>query len=181
MAYIYILPIETGSSFWIEALEKSVHRTFGYETRRIKPRVSLEKAFDLKRSQYSSSQILIQMIAQPPPDAVKILGVVNVDLFIPILTFVFGEAQLRGIGSLVSMHRLNNRFYGIPENRDLLTERLVKEAVHELGHNFGLVHCANPRCVMRSSTYVEDIDFKSREMCGDCRNRLWTERKARRI
>lgn len=180
MASIYILPMETGPTFWIEPLEKSVQRTFGYQTRKLKSRVSLEKAFDLKRSQYNSSQILIQMIAQPPPDAVKLLGVVNVDLFIPILTFVFGEAQLRGIGSLVSMHRLNNRFYGLPEDRDLLTERLIKEALHELGHNFGLVHCPNPRCVMRSSTYVEDIDFKSREMCGDCRDLFWLARAGKR-
>ena len=180
MAFIYILPMETGPTFWIEPLEKSLQRAFGYQTRKLKSKISLEKAFDLKRSQYSSSQILIQMIAQPPPDAVKLLGIVNVDLFIPILTFVFGEAQLRGIGSLVSMHRLNNRFYGLPENRDLLTERLIKEAIHELGHNFGLVHCANPRCVMRSSTYVEDIDFKSREMCGLCRDQLWTAKKERR-
>lgn len=172
MAYIYIIPIDTGASFWIERLEKSIHRAFGFSTKRLNRKISLEKAFDLTRSQYNSSQILLQVIANPPPDAVKILGIVNVDLFNPVLTFVFGEAQLRGIGSLVAMHRLNNTFYGLPENRDLLTERLVKEVIHELGHNFGLVHCPNQRCVMRSSTYVEGIDYKSHEMCGSCRELL---------
>jgi archaemetzincin len=126
----------------------------------------------MKRLQYNSSQILLQMIANPPPDAAKILGVVNVDLFIPILTFVFGEAQLRGIGSVVTLHRLNNKFYGLPEDKNLLNERLVKEAIHELGHNFGLVHCSNYECVMKSSTYVEDIDHKSSEMCDRCRGEL---------
>ncbi|MFA6008702.1 MAG: archaemetzincin family Zn-dependent metalloprotease [Desulfobacteraceae bacterium] len=172
MAYIYILPIDTGSSFWIEPLDKSIHRAFGYSIKRLNRKIALEKTFDLKRSQYNSSQILLQVISNPPSDAVKILGIVNVDLFIPVLTFVYGEAQLRGIGSLVSMHRLNNAFYGLPENRDILTERLIKETIHELGHNFGLVHCPNQRCVMRSSTYVEDIDHKSRDMCNTCRDQL---------
>ena len=172
MAYIYILPIDTDSSSWIEPLEMSIRRVFGFHTKRLTRKIALEKTFDLKRSQYNASQILLQVIANPPPDALKILGIVNVDLFIPVLTFVFGEAQLRGMGSLVAMQRLNSTFYGLPENRERLTERLVKEAIHELGHNFGLFHCANPRCVMRSSTYVEDIDYKSNEMCERCREKL---------
>ncbi len=172
MSYIYILPIETASKLWMEQLDKSIHKAFGYHSKVLTPDVCLEKTFDLKRSQYNSSDILRQMIANPPPDAEKILGVVDVDLFIPILTFVFGEAQLRGIGSVVSLHRLNNKFYGLPEDKQLLSERLIKEAIHELGHNFGLVHCSNQECVMKSSTYVEDIDHKSVEMCERCREEL---------
>ncbi len=174
MSYIYILPIETDSYPWIEQLDRSIHRTFGFHSKIAVPDICLEKTFDLKRLQYNSSQILLQMISSPPPDAVKILGVVNVDLFIPILTFVFGEAQLRGIGSVVSLHRLTNKFYGIPDDKEILTERLVKEAIHELGHNFGLVHCSNQECVMKSSTYVEDIDLKSSEMCDRCMEELRT-------
>ncbi len=172
MSHIYILPVETDPFPWIEHLEKSIHRTFGYYSKLASPDICLEKTFDMKRMQYNSSQILLQMIDNPPPDASKILGIVNVDLFIPILTFVFGEAQLNGIGSVVSHHRLNNKFYGLPEDRELLTERLVKEAIHELGHNFGLIHCSNQECVMKSSTYVEDIDHKSVEMCDNCRREL---------
>lgn len=172
MSYIYILPVETESDPWIGELEKSIHRTFGFYAKVLKPSINLENTFDLKRAQYNSSQILLQMIAAPPEDTVKILGIVAVDLFIPILTFVFGEAQLNGIGSVVSLHRLNNTFYGMQSDERLLTERLVKEAIHELGHNFGLVHCGNQECVMTSSTYVEDIDHKSAEMCSRCRDQL---------
>ena len=92
----------------------------------------------------------------------------DVDLFIPILTFVFGEAQLQGIGSVVSTHRLHNRFYGLPEDRELTTDRLLKEAVHELGHTYGLIHCSQQRCVMNASTYVENIDQKPAELCPVC-------------
>ena len=172
MANIYILPVETVPEPWIEELEKSIRKTFGYSSKLLRAQISLEKAFDLKRSQYNSSQILLQVISSLPADAVKMLCIVDVDLFIPILTFVFGEAQLRGTGSVVSLHRLNNKFYGLPYDEKLLTRRLIKEAIHELGHNFGLVHCSNPVCVMRSSTYVEDIDQKSEEMCSSCAEEL---------
>ncbi len=172
MPYIYIQPIKTDYFPWIEELEKSVYSVFGYHTKIASLDIHLEKAFDQARHQYNSSQILLQIISRPPADAVKVLGVVNVDLFIPILTFVFGEAQLRGIGSVIALHRLNNKFYGLPENSNLLTERLVKEAIHELGHNFGLIHCNNQSCVMKSSTYVEEVDQKSEEMCSRCRDLL---------
>ena len=172
MSCIYILPVKTDPFPWIEKLEKSIYRTFGYNSRLYNSDVNLESAFDLKRVQYNSSEILLQVISDPPADTAKILCVVEVDLFIPVLTFVFGEAQLRGIGSIVSLHRLNNKFYGLPPDSELLENRLIKEAVHELGHNFGLVHCPNPKCVMRSSTYVEDIDQKSDQMCAACENEL---------
>ena len=168
MPYIYILPVETDPEPWFKELERSIKKTFGYSSKILKPGISLEKTFDHKRSQYNSSQLLLQVISNPPPDAAKMLCVVDVDLFIPILTFVFGEAQLRGIGSIISLHRLNGKFYGLPCDTELLKRRLIKEAIHELGHNFGLVHCDNPVCVMRSSTYVEDIDQKSDEFCISC-------------
>src|SRR6185369_1001198 len=119
MPYIYILPIKTDPSPWIEDLERSIYKVFGYHTKVGNLDVNLEKTFDHTRHQYNSSQILLQIISKPPDDAVKVLGVVNVDLFIPILTFVFGEAQLRGIGSVIALHRLNNVFYGLSENKEL--------------------------------------------------------------
>lgn len=173
MAFIYIVPIKAADRFWREPLEAGIHRTFGIETRFVTDwQINLAKTYDSARDQYNSSGILIQLIENPPADAVKILGVAEVDLCIPILTFVFGEAQLDGIGSVVSLRRLNNKFYGLPEDQMLLIERLVKESIHELGHTFGLVHCAYPACVLNASTYVEDIDQKSEEFCPQCRQEL---------
>lgn len=172
MPFIYIQPIKTDHVPWIEKLEKSIFSTFGYHTKIGNLDIDLDKTFDPARHQYNSSQILLQIISRPPADAVKVLGVVNVDLFIPVLTFVFGEAQLRGTGSVIALHRLNNKFYGMAENSGLLIERLIKEAIHELGHNFGLVHCNNQSCVMKSSTYVEEVDQKSEEMCSRCQELL---------
>ena len=102
------------------------------------------------------------------PDA-RVLGVTACDLYVPVLTFVFGEAQLDGNCAVVSLARLQEEFYGMPPRDDLLRERLVKEAAHELGHTFGLRHCADWRCVMASSHAVERLDVKGAEFCGACR------------
>ena len=102
------------------------------------------------------------------PDA-RVLAVTDCDLFVPVLTFVFGEAQLDGNCALVSTARLREEHYGMPPREDLLRERLVKEAVHELGHTFGLRHCPDWRCVMTSSHAVERLDIKGAEFCRACR------------
>jgi archaemetzincin len=176
MSYIYIVSIELEDPSYLETLESFIFSTFHLKTRRREFKISLSEVFDPNRVQYNSSLVLRQLITKPPPSAEKILGVLDVDLFIPILTFVFGEAQLKGIGAVVSTHRLHNRFYGLPENRELTTDRLLKEAAHELGHTYGLIHCMQAKCVMNSSTYVENIDQKSAEFCPLCQKSIKVEK-----
>ncbi len=176
MPYIYIVPIGQGEPPWAKSLENMISRSFRFDVKLKNSDISLPDTFDISRNQYNSSLILLRLIANPPPDAIKILGVVGVDLFIPILTFVFGEAQLNGIGSVVSSHRLDDRFYGLPENKELMTQRLIKEAVHELGHTFGLIHCRDAPCVMNASTYVENIDQKPVDLCPSCQKNLKAEK-----
>ncbi len=141
--------------------------------------LSLEpQAFhDPKRRQYSSSVILEALARERPAYAAKVLAVTRLDLFIPILTFVFGEAQLSGPCAVVSSFRLDNTYYGLPPDRGLMSERLFKEAVHELGHTCGLIHCRHPECVMHTSTYVEEIDLKSSDFCPSCKPTLAGESK----
>ena len=105
-----------------------------------------EESFLRNRNQHHSTVILKEILAEVPPDALKILGLIDRDLCIPILTFVFGEAQLGGTASLVSLARLRQEFYGLPPEPSLFRERLYKECLHELGHNFGRTHapCGNP-------------------------------------
>jgi archaemetzincin len=127
-----------------------------------------EAAYDSSRGQYNSTHILKALLGDPDGAATRILGVAGVDLFIPVLTYVFGEAQLDGRAAVVSTHRLRAEAYGLPGDEVLLAERLLKEAVHELGHTLGLLHCADPACVMRASTYVEEIDLKRATFCLAC-------------
>jgi archaemetzincin len=125
-------------------------------------------AIDRSRGQYHSTAILQRMQSLSSDSETRILGVTGFDLCIPILTFVFGEAQLGGRCALVSLHRLREEFYGLPPNPKLLEERAVKESVHELGHVLGLRHCHDWRCVMASTHDVERLDLKSGEYCPSC-------------
>jgi len=129
-------------------------------------------AFDEYRNQYNSTSVISAFIRKFEMHEGKVLGITSVDFFVPVLTYVFGEAQLDGPIAVVSSYRLDDSLYGLPDNPKLLEERLIKEAVHELGHTFGLVHCHDYRCVMHSSTAVEEIDVKSESFCRDCEGQL---------
>ena len=127
-------------------------------------------AFDAARGQYHSTAILQQLSPLAAgEDEIRLLGITESDLFVPVLTFVFGEAQLAGRCALVSLHRLREEFYGLPPREELLRERIIKESVHELGHTFGLRHCADWRCVMASTHAVERLDLKGVVFCEACR------------
>jgi len=136
------------------------------------PLASIDFAFDASRDQYASRPVIAALLAARAPGMERVLGITGLDLFVPVLTFVFGEAQLEGRVALVSACRLANEFYGIPTDAERLQERIEKEAVHELGHTYGLVHCQDGLCVMRSSTYVEEIDLKDVALCAECARRL---------
>ena len=134
--------------------------------------VEAASAFDPARNQYYSTAILQLLARDNDAESMRVLAVTSLDLYVPVLTFVFGEAQLGGSSAVVSLHRLREEFYGLPANGNLLRERLVKEALHELGHTFGLRHCADWRCVMASAHAVERLDLKSAEFCPPCRTRI---------
>lgn len=123
--------------------------------------------YDARRQQHSSRETLRWLVERKPADTRRVVGVTDVDLFMPVLTFVFGEAQLGGVAAVVSTARLVDRFSGARS-----VARAVKECVHELGHTFGLTHCAVAGCVMGRSTNVEAVDRKQAHFCEDCRARL---------
>jgi len=166
---LYLVPIYCGDSRDLVApLAAKLASVFRLRVEQHPPSFDPELAFDPGRGQYNSRILLAQLLNQQPGGATRVLGVAGVDLFIPVLTYVFGEAQLDGPAAVVSTYRLDAQLYGLPANRELLFQRLVKEAVHELGHTFNLVHCHRPPCVMLSSPYVEGIDQKSEHFCDAC-------------
>lgn len=134
--------------------------------------LDLSEFYDPTRRQYNGVKLLKEVDIMFSSESSKILGLFSVDLFIPILTYIYGQAFLNGRTGIASLYRLSNERYGMNSNDKFILERFIKEVIHELGHTFGLIHCHIPTCVMRSSTYVEDIDQKSANLCLKCRNEI---------
>jgi len=132
-----------------------------------------EEAYNSLRKQHNSSVILaiIKNLFKKKPYR-RVLGITEVDLYVPQLNFVFGQAECPGKVALISLFRLKPEFYGQPPNRKLFLERTLKEAVHELGHTFGLGHCRNPFCVMFFSNSILDTDKKEKNFCEKCQKTI---------
>jgi archaemetzincin len=152
----------------LSAVDDHLGRVFQCETRRMGPFSEPIHAFDARRRQYSSSVILRDLVPGCPPDAARLLAVTELDLYIPMLTFIFGQAQLGGSLAIVSLARLRQEFYGLPPSRALLRERTFKEVLHELGHTLNLVHCPDTGCAMSLSTGIRQLDAKGSGYCPGC-------------
>lgn len=168
--YLWWIGAEAPPGGLLDEIRPQVARVFGLTTRLWRGRERPAHAFDPVRNQHSSTRILEWLATTGPGDVHKVLAVTDVDLFIPVLTFVFGEAQLGGHAAVVSTARLVAPDSPVPPGGRLLAARLAKEAVHELGHSFGLVHCDLVRCVMSRSSSLLEVDAKHGGLCQDC----WT-------
>jgi archaemetzincin len=157
---------------FMNSIAESVRQEFMLDVVIREGHLDLSEFFDPNRRQYDGNDLIRQVDLKFSGDSLKTFGLFSVDLFIPILTYIFGQAFLGGHTGIASVFRLNNERYGLPPDRSLLLNRCVKEVVHELGHTFGLIHCHVPLCVMTSSTYVEDIDQKDASFCPHCRAQL---------
>lgn len=155
---------------------QKIDQTFGFRVENKPLLQDLEFALDEERDQYHSTLILKKLSDAAPSHAVKVLAITRVDLFIPILTHVYGEAQLGGKACIISTCRLDE--YTPYAGREVpLYERVVKEAVHELGHTFKLRHCRDRSCIMHYCRSVADVDRKSDEFCRYCKTLLNDEMK----
>jgi predicted Zn-dependent protease len=142
------------------------------------PAPVVEIAYNPARRQYRSTKILEQIAQKYPQRKGKVLAVIDQDLYVPDLNFVFGEADLPSGICIVSLARLRPSFYGQPDNDALFLERAGKEAVHELGHLLGLRHCLDPRCVMFFSNRLKDTDRKEADFCARCRKIMEQKKSA---
>lgn len=130
-----------------------------------------EGAYNPERGQYNSTRIL-EMLKEMKEDDERILGIIDVDLYVPGLNFNFGEADIEGGACIISLTRLRQEFYGLPGDERLLLERTLKEAIHEIGHTYGIGHCRDPRCVMHFSNSLADTDIKGPDFCHRCKGML---------
>lgn len=157
--------VEGEAAAWAAACLASAFRM---ETRWLDPLGEPAHAYDPVREQYSSTLMLRDAVAQRPRDATKVLLLTEHDIFIPMLSFVYGQAQLGGPAAVLSLARLRQEFYGLTPNRPLFLVRIRKEVLHEIGHTFGITHCEEPICTMSLSTNIQQLDAKRDEFCESC-------------
>jgi archaemetzincin len=155
-------------------LGQALEQVFRVHARVLERHVDVEPCRNRARYQLDARALLDRLLALP--ERGLMLGVTSEDLYLSIFTFVIGEACLGGRAAMVSTNRLYEERVGLPPNPERLRARLLKEAVHELGHCYGLVHCASGRCVMHASSTPEDVDSKGSEPCASCTRSLAKKR-----
>jgi archaemetzincin len=169
---LYLVAIGNVPERVMEWIENATAEWFPVPTRRLEARAIPENAYDAKRKQYQSVEIMKMLSEMLPADSCRLLGVTEVDLAIPMLSFLFGQAQVDGPVALVSLCRLRQEFYGLQADEEALRARVTKEVLHELGHTFGLVHCNDPKCAMSLATHIQRVDEKQERFCERCGTQL---------
>lgn len=173
---IVISPIGTFGPELTELVKKEINRIFGFPAPIIPILNDVDFAFDSGRNQHHSTSILQQLEKSAPPFALKVIAITKVDLFIPILTHVYGEAQLGGKACVVSTYRLKDQISAAHPDV-IFKQRIIKEAIHELGHTFNLRHCKEHACIMHYCRTELDVDRKSDQLCRYCKILLEDEIK----
>ncbi len=168
MNVVQLLPAGKLDRSLLRSLRSAIPQLLNVSCEILPIEFDIAPAYHPERQQYHSSEILQRMHSLVQPRDWRLLAITDVDLYIPILKYVFGEAQVGGPCALISCHRLRQEFYGLDADEDLLGQRLLKECVHELGHTLGLHHCPDYQCAMASAHAVEWIDLREANLCQSC-------------
>lgn len=168
MENLYILPLGDIDKDSLRRLGAKIKSYLPLVVRVLDKTALPAHTYNRKRQQHNASQIIKEICLYDFGSVNKVLGVSQVDLYSTDLSFVFGEAEAPGRNALISLRRLDPRFYQKPVNEKVLAERTLKEAVHELGHTYGLSHCPDQGCVMYYAQSVEDVDKKGEKFCPRC-------------
>ena len=172
MNLVHLLPVGAIATSLLEDLRVALPKRLPVRCQVVPLRLDPTPAYHAERQQFHSSEMLERVQNLVRPKDWRFLAVTEVDLYIPILKYVFGEAQMGGPCAVVSTYRLRQEFYGLEQDDSLLQERLLKEAIHELGHTLNLRHCQDYQCAMASSHAVEWIDLRENRLCDACQYEL---------
>ncbi|MCK4473544.1 MAG: archaemetzincin family Zn-dependent metalloprotease [Anaerolineae bacterium] len=169
---ILLVPVGPVRADLLSGLTQPLTVTFGLPCRSVASIPIPPAAYDRRRAQYLGPLILSALARLDIPHAERVLGIIDADCYTPGLNFIFGQASIHGRDCFIALPRLRQSFYGLPEDKPLFRQRVLKEAVHELGHTYGLNHCPDSQCVMHFSNRLHDTDVKGAEFCSRCRTQI---------
>ncbi len=172
MNLVHLLRVGTTELSLVENVRAAIPRNLNVACEILPFHLDPAPSYHIERQQFHSSEILQRIQPLVRREHWRLLAIADVDLYIPILKYVFGEAQLGGPCAVVSTYRLRQEFYGLERDDAVLNQRLLKECVHELGHTLDLRHCQDYRCAMASAHAVEWIDLRESSFCETCRFQL---------
>ncbi|MBM4288897.1 MAG: archemetzincin [Deltaproteobacteria bacterium] len=167
-AFIGLLALGPLDPEILRRLRRALTKIFALPVKILRPRPVPPQTFHIVRGQHHSTQILEHLLSENDTGAFRLLGVTAVDLYIPILTFVFGEAQLNGKAAVISLFRPRGDADGSSPDLAVVLKRLLKLSAHELGHTFGLGHCREEGCLMGFAANLEKLDQKNLALCRYC-------------
>lgn len=166
---VTIFPIGEIDSSILDFISKSIDETFPLTTTRL-PNHNLSSIIPFSQygNRYNSTSIFHYITKNISVDTLKLLAITEADLYSPIFSTLYGEAQLGGKCALVSLYRLRQEYYNLPPDQNIFLSRLYKVVIHEIAHTFGLIHCIDKNCIMYPSSNIIDIDVKSPLFCPTC-------------
>jgi len=168
MQNIFLVPVNFSSQTLLKKIFLNLRDTFPDKVSLANADIDYMPAYSSERNQYYSSLLIADAIPKTKDLDGKVILLAEFDLYVPVFTFIFGEAQLNGKISVVSLCRLHEEFYTGKTDDELLVKRAMKEILHEIGHNYGLHHCKDWDCVMHASSIIEQVDIKGSFYCSKC-------------
>jgi len=182
---IYIVPIGDVDEKYLYPLIPKLEKRFTTKVHLAldKRMPSPDYAYDRDAKKYVAIYMVKELLKVDVPEDAKILGVANVDLYVPEsdFEFIFGQAQFgrNGRAAIISTLRMDPKSYvGGKPNDELLIQRMMKEAIHELGHVFGLRNCSEIECVMYLPKNLKSLDKKSDSFCLNCQKAFRASKKS---
>ena len=171
---IYIQPLEPAPGAKVVSAVVAGLRAFFPVEVHVLPAAPLPKAaFYPARHRWRAERLLNWLQSHAPADAKKIVGLTSADISTQKDDVedwgVLGLGSLDGRACVLSSYRARR---GVPVQVELA--RMAKIAVHEVGHTFGLEHCATAGCLMEDARgKVKTVDGED-DLCPACRRQLHT-------
>ncbi|MEM5804644.1 MAG: archaemetzincin family Zn-dependent metalloprotease [Candidatus Aenigmatarchaeota archaeon] len=176
---IRIIPVGNIPEKVLESVKAALPDIFNAEVRVLGQHAIPSESYNNWRKQYDAEKIISILTqekdAQFIDKDIPTLLIADKDLYYDGMNFVFGIEDMTKGCAIISIARLKPEFYKNATNMTVLTERVIKEAVHEIGHHLGLEHCKHPFCVMCFSPSIEDVDNKQKYFCNGCKLKASTK------